>query len=206
MGALATHVGDVLGRGEPDVLLQVRDYLGRRSGALQVQGQSPRRVGTEVPKGNDFSFQLAPGHFTDALKPIPAPPSSLASRRRPLPLEEVRMRQRKLGELCRLATVSRPDTCACLAQPAARVGTLQGRGIYRINDLIKTVKKWRRGTILKYASSSLSSEVAPRGDSADSEPRRMRARGKKRDAVARRRWPDGRMRLMGAKPNRGAAD
>ena len=57
-------------------------------------------------------------------------------------------------ELCWLATVSRPDICAHLAQLASKVNDLQGSGIYRINALIKTAKINQPRTILKYASSS----------------------------------------------------
>ena len=53
---------------------------------------------------------------------------------------------------CRLGTVSRLDICARLAQLAAKVNTLQGSDIYRINDRINTVKEWQRARILKYAS------------------------------------------------------
>ena len=61
--------------------------------------------------------------------------------------------QCKLGELCWLATVSRPDICARLARIASRINALTGSDVYRINDLVKTVKTWQKATQLKYASS-----------------------------------------------------
>ena len=59
-----------------------------------------------------------------------------------------------MGEMCWLATVSRPDICACLAQLASKVDDLQGSDIYRINALIKTAKIEQPRAILKYASSA----------------------------------------------------
>ena len=79
-----------------------------------------------------------------------------------------------LGELCWLATVSRPDICARLANIASRVNVLQGCDIYRINDLIKTVKVWQPRTVLKYASSS-KPMFPPSGDALG----RFRARGER---------------------------
>ena len=59
----------------------------------------------------------------------------------------------QIGELCSLATVSRPDICARLAWIASRINSLQGAGVYRINDLAKTVKKWQPAAVSKYFSS-----------------------------------------------------
>ena len=59
-----------------------------------------------------------------------------------------------MGELRWLATVSRPDICARLAQLTLKVNDLQGSDIYRINALIKTVKMERPRAVLKCASSS----------------------------------------------------
>ena len=59
-----------------------------------------------------------------------------------------------MGELCWLATVSRPDICARLAQLATKVNELQGSDIYRINALFKAVEIDQPRAVLKYASSS----------------------------------------------------
>lgn len=51
VGALATHIDGVLGRGGPDVLAEVRKYrwaAERRFGVLRFQIKSFGRVGTEV--------------------------------------------------------------------------------------------------------------------------------------------------------------
>ena len=97
-----------------------------------------------------------------------------ADRQKPLGVEDKLLRQCKLGELCWLATVSRPDICARLAHIASRVNVLQGSDIYRINDLIKTVKLWQPRAVLKYASSS-KPLFPPEGDAFG----RFRARGER---------------------------
>ena len=79
-----------------------------------------------------------------------------------------------LGELCRLATVSRPDTCARLARIAAHVNSQQGRDFFRINDSAKTAKICARATALKCTSTSHPLTPA-RGDFDG----RMRTRGEK---------------------------
>ena len=60
------------------------------------------------------------------------------------------MRQRKSGGLSWLVTVSRPDNCARLAQPASKVNSRQGCGVYRINQLLETGKGSPTATVLKY--------------------------------------------------------
>ena len=55
--------------------------------------------------------------------PFSAAPESREGRREPLSLDATKMRQRKLGEFCWAATVSRPDICSfgedCLAYQLA---------------------------------------------------------------------------------------
>ena len=74
-----------------------------------------------------------------------------------------------MGELCWLATVSRPDICARLAQLASKVNDLQGSDIYRINALINNVKIDQPRAVLKYASSSL--PLFPAGPDRKGRPR-----------------------------------
>ena len=80
-------------------------------------------------------------------------PALWKRRQGPLSDEEKLLCQCKMGELCWLATASRPDICAQLAQLASKVNDLQGSDIYRINALIKNVKIAQPRTILKHASS-----------------------------------------------------
>ena len=63
---------------------------------------------------------------------------------------ELQVRQSKLGGLCWLFTVPRPNICARLARFPAKLNGLKVIDIYRINDLIKTVKKWQSECALKY--------------------------------------------------------
>ena len=67
---------------------------------------------------------------------------------------DIKLRQCKLGELCGLVAESGPDICARLARILSRVNSLQGNGVYGINDLVKTVDVWRQAAILKYFPSS----------------------------------------------------
>ena len=69
-------------------------------------------------------------------------------------MEYVKLRQCKLGELCWVAAVSRPDICARLARIASRINALRGSDSYRINEPIRAAKDWQRPTVLKYASPS----------------------------------------------------
>ena len=115
----------LLGCGVPDSWLQARKYLGRR---LRRQGKSLVHIGADLPLAGDSLVQHTQGNFTDALRPFATSLTLRASRQRPLPLEEARMRQQKL-ELRRLATAPRPDTCARLAERAARANSLQGSSL-----------------------------------------------------------------------------
>ena len=58
MGAIATHFDGIPGRGDPDVLSRVPAFLGRRIGALKVQGKSFVNVGMELSQENDSSETL----------------------------------------------------------------------------------------------------------------------------------------------------
>ena len=60
--------------------------------------------------------------------------------------------------------MSRPDICARLARTASRVNLLKGSDVYRINDLVKTVKVWQQAAVLKYFSSSRVSKYARGGE------------------------------------------
>ena len=64
-----------------------------------------------------------------------------------------------MGELCGLATVSRPDICARSARPPPRVHAQQGPDVYRINGVVRTEKEWQTATISKYASSFRQKEL-----------------------------------------------
>ena len=111
-------------------------------------------VGMELAQDSNFSATLPQEEFAKNLQPLPTTPKLLAVRQQLLPLEDVKLRQCKLGELCWPSTVSRPDICARLARIASRINSLQGSDVYRINDLSKTARLWRKDVVFKFAASS----------------------------------------------------
>ena len=154
VGASATHIDDILGCGEPDVLTKMRNFSGQRFGKLGLQEESFAHVGMELVWDSTFSAALTQGDSTKNLQPLGTSPQLWAARQKLLSPDDVKLRQCKLGELCWLATVSRPDICARLARITSRIDALQGRDVYRINELMKTAKGCQQATVLKYVSSS----------------------------------------------------
>ena len=118
-----------------------------------MQGNNFVHGGMEPSQDNSFSVTLTQKDSTEKLKPLGTSPQMWGARRKLLSPEDVKLRQCKHGELCWLATVSRPDICVRLARIASRINELTGSDGYRNNDLAKTVKTWRKATQLKYASS-----------------------------------------------------
>ena len=57
-------------------------------------------MGIVLPQEKDPSVSVTPEEFTGGLKPIPTSPKLGAGRQRPLSSGEIKLRQRKLGELC----------------------------------------------------------------------------------------------------------
>ena len=115
----------------------------------------------ELVQDSTFSVTLTQKEFTEKLEPLGTSPQLWAARQKLLSPEDVKLCQCKLGELCWLATVSRPDICARLARISSRINELTGSDVYRINDLVKTVKQWQPATTLKYMS-SLKLDLMPR--------------------------------------------
>ena len=98
---------------------------------------------------SDVPVTLTQDEFARNSEPLPTSPQLWAGRQKTLSIEDIKLRQCKLGELCLLATVSRPDIGARSAHIASRVNSLQGSDMYRINDLVKTAKVWQQAAILK---------------------------------------------------------
>ena len=63
-------------------------------------------VGTEVAQETDFSATSTQEDFTKNLKPLSTSPVLWAGRQEPLSSGEAKLRQCRLGELRRVATVS----------------------------------------------------------------------------------------------------
>ena len=55
VGDITTRIDDILGCGESDTLLRVRNYLERRFGELAAQEKSFAHVGMGLSRANDFS-------------------------------------------------------------------------------------------------------------------------------------------------------
>ena len=64
VGEIATHIADMLGRGEPGLLLKARDFSGKCPGELEAQEGSSVHVGMELAQEKDFSAKLTQEDFT----------------------------------------------------------------------------------------------------------------------------------------------
>ena len=145
-GFLTIHIDDILGCGLDGILDRTRKFSEQRYGPLELQESEFALVEMELFQGSDFSVRLTQPAFTEGHMPLDTSPTLWANRQKPLRVEDKLLRQCKLGRLRRPATVPRPDVCARLAHIASRVDMHQGSDIYRINDLIKTVKCWQPRT------------------------------------------------------------
>ena len=129
VGGSAKHTDDVSGCVEPDLLMEVRTFPEPRFGQPEVQEKSSLHVGMVLAQEGDFSAALTQVDFSGNLKFFPTRPKLRAGRQGPYPQDETRMRRRKLGQLRRMAAVSRPDVCARSAKPASRIESLRGSGV-----------------------------------------------------------------------------
>ena len=167
VGAIATHIDDILGCGEYGLLAKIRPFSEKRFGTLGAQEWSLVHVDMELPQEKDFSVTSTQEAFTKNLKLFPTLPESRAGRKNPLSTDYIKLRQCKLGELFWVATASRPDMCARLARAPSRINAPCGSDVYRINELVRVVKDWQQATVLKYASPSYSWEALGWGDKAN---------------------------------------
>ena len=138
LGAFATHIGDIFGCGGSDFPGKIQVFAGYRPGETKVQASSFVCVDMEFPKRGDFSAKSNQEEFTKNLKPPLTSPELWAARQQPLSPEALKLRRRKSGEVCWLATYSRPDSRARLVRIAFQDNSLQGSGVSRINNLVKT--------------------------------------------------------------------
>ena len=95
---ITAHIYDILGRGRPDVISRSRAFSEHRFGAVKVRGKSSVHVGMELSRENDFSAKLTRAEFATNPKPPPTSPKLRASRQRPLPPGNIKLRQNKFGE------------------------------------------------------------------------------------------------------------
>ena len=78
-------------------------------------------MGMGLARGSDFSVTLTLEDLTKNMKLPPAPPKLSAGWKEPQSMDEIKMRQNKLGELCWAAAVSRPGISARLASISSRI-------------------------------------------------------------------------------------
>ena len=67
-------------------------------------------------------------------------------------MDNIKLRQSKLGELRWVSAVSLPDSCARSARIASGINALCGSNMYRINELVRVAKEWQQAAAPKYAS------------------------------------------------------
>ena len=120
-GVIATHIDDISGRGEPDLLSKVQGFSEKRFRKLEVQEGSIVHVGMGLAQEKDSSATLIQADFARNLELLPTPPALWAGPEEHSSTEYIKSRQCKLGELRRVATVSRPDIYARQARTASRI-------------------------------------------------------------------------------------
>ena len=101
----ANHIDDILGRGEPDALSKSRASAEYRFGSLKAQEKFSRAHGHRIAPGGRLLGRLEPGGVYEGFQIF----SRLSS-------DEIKVRECKLGELCWVATISRPGICSRLAR------------------------------------------------------------------------------------------
>ena len=201
-GVITTHIDDILGRGEPDLLRRARGFPEKHSGKLRAQGGSFVDVGMVLAQEKDFSATLTQEDFTTNLKLLPTSPAFWAGRKNPPRMDYAKLRRCKLGDLRWVATEARPDICACLVRIVSRTNSLCGSDVYRINELVREAKDWQQAPVLKYASSSHPWKTLGWSDRVRKD---LRKTGE-RVTVIPRLLRGGRMLLTGTSRRKGSAD
>ena len=77
----ATHVEDILGRGESNVLTEMRLSSDKCYGESELQESSFVYVGMAMARGKDFSVTLTQREVAKNLQPLPTTPKLWAARR-----------------------------------------------------------------------------------------------------------------------------
>ena len=108
-GVITTHIDDLLGCGWKDLLEKMERVSASRFGSVKVQRDYFAHIGMDILQMADGPAGPTQLEFTNSLRPIATSPSQWREGTRPLNGEGLQICQSKLGELCRLATMSRPD-------------------------------------------------------------------------------------------------
>ena len=88
-----THIGDIPGCGEPEVLPKVRDFSEERFVELKLQGSPFVRVGMDLAQGSDFSVTLAPDCSAGTSIPLPPSLPLWADQQKTLSVGDIKLRQ-----------------------------------------------------------------------------------------------------------------
>ena len=70
VGAFTTHIDDILGCGEPDVLPKIRGFSEQRFGAMKLQENSSVHASVGLNQEANFSATLTQADFTKNLRPF----------------------------------------------------------------------------------------------------------------------------------------
>ena len=111
-------------------------------------------VGAESAHEKDLPVTLTQEDLAKNLKLLPTSPALWAGRTAPFSMDYIELRQCKLGEVCWVTAVSRPDICARLARIASRIDALCGSDVFRIDELVRVTRDWQQATALECASPS----------------------------------------------------
>ena len=96
---ITTHIYDILGFGEPDLLQKARRLFDKRLGKSKAQEGFFDHVGRELPQEKGFSVTLTQEDFAENLMLLSTPPALWGGRKSPMPMDYAKLRQCKMGEL-----------------------------------------------------------------------------------------------------------
>ena len=132
----------------------MRRFLQNCFGKSKVQELPFVYVGAELSQKDDSSAALTQEDFTKNLKCLPTSPKLWAGRKEPFSVDNTKMRQCMLGELCWAAPVSPLDVCARFAKTPSRIDSLRVTDVHHTDDLARPAEEWQKGAGSEYASSS----------------------------------------------------
>ena len=134
-GTFTPQIGDTRVCGMPDVPTKIREFLEYRLGVTLSQESSSVNVGAELLQEGDFSVKSTLQDLTQSLQSFQ--PHRDVGRRNSIYCRQ-KLKDRasaRWGQLCSLATVSRPGFCDRLARIASCMNSLQLSNTHRENDL-----------------------------------------------------------------------
>ena len=89
VGGITTHIDDLLGCGEQDILQRMEKFLSARFGRVKEQKDTFTQIGLDVRQKDEGSVEIALKTFADLLRPIATSPTLWRDRYRALSDEEL---------------------------------------------------------------------------------------------------------------------